>query len=68
MPPGVELGQTDIPEGNASAMADASHLLCNADEFHVFTARIPAKATVSGGLADTAARVTSDVAFWFLVT
>jgi hypothetical protein len=65
---GVEVGQTDTPEGNASAMADQSHLLCNADEFHVFTTRIPAKAPVSGGLADTAARETSDVAFWFLVT
>lgn len=49
-------------------MADNNHLLCNADEFHVVTQRVPAHATVSGGTANTGAVSSNTVAFWFLVT
>jgi hypothetical protein len=64
---GVEMGSTDPPEGNASAMADRHHLLCAADEFHVFTTRIPSSAPVSGSNANTAAVESNTVAFWLLV-
>jgi hypothetical protein len=64
---GVEMGVTDAPEGNASAMADQNHLLCAADEYHVYTTRIPSSAPVSGGNANTAAVQSDTVAFWLLV-
>jgi hypothetical protein len=64
---GVEMGVTDRPEGNASAMADKNHLLCAADEYHVYTTRIPTSAAVSGGNANTAAVESDTVAFWLLV-
>jgi hypothetical protein len=61
------MASTDPPEGNASAMADQNHLLCAANEYHVYTARIPASAPVSGATANTAAVESDTVAFWLLV-
>jgi hypothetical protein len=54
-------------QGNTSAMADQDHLLCAADEYHVYTTRIPSTAPVSGGTANTAAVRSDTVAFWLLV-
>jgi hypothetical protein len=55
--------------GNAGAMADSVTLpaACPAIEYRVVTTRIPAAASVSGGVANTASVPADDVGFWLLV-
>jgi hypothetical protein len=64
---GVDGRKSDSPEGNGTAMADATNTLCGASEFEVSTERIPTQAPVTGANAQVAAQSANDVAFWLLV-
>jgi hypothetical protein len=57
---GVDFRKTDNPEGNATAMADATNPNCGASEFEVVTYRIPTSTPVVSSTAN-------GVAFWLLV-
>ena len=64
---GVDARKSDSPEGNGTAMADATNTVCGASEFEVSTERIPTQAPVTGANAQVAAQSANDVAFWLLV-
>jgi hypothetical protein len=64
---GVDNRHSDSPEGNGTAMTDATNPTCAASEVFVQTERIPANAPVSGGNANTAAQEADNVGFWVLV-
>jgi len=64
---GVDFRKTNNPEGNASAMADATNPGCGGSEFEVVTYRIRSSAPVVNGNVQIGSNTADDVSFWLLV-